>query len=395
MEVANHRTDLLRVLLADDDDVNAFVLQCAINRLSQPSAFQRIGRRDLLADKIETFHPQFLVAAGTFTTPGELKQIKQLTNGHPIICLVETRAQAEASLAAGAADCVLLAQKHELGACLERHLTGTAREPHFRAAEVSTLPRAISKMETRLEDFDRRAGAFLRKLATTTQREFRDLKRGLDRACRRLRDQALQRCKELKVKRLLHKQREPMHSPVSSRAAELPPPRFTAPALASALASRMEGGLTARESVDSTDSILAAQRDEPNDALRTLELSFKTLFHTGLDPMFLLDGLGVFLHVNPAGCALLGSVPAELLGKSLLDFVSAGEKPNLSALWEAFLIEGQQKGEIHLQTTRGEERDVFVSARANLWFGVHLLILRDQTELKKLQSELTTLRPVP
>jgi PAS domain S-box-containing protein len=123
-----------------------------------------------------------------------------------------------------------------------------------------------------------------------------------------------------------------------------------------------------------------------SDTLRTLELSFKTLFHTGLDAMFLLDGLGCFLHTNAPGCALLGLAPADLLGKSLLEFVPGDQTAQASAMWEAVLIEGQQKAEIQLQTTIGERRDVLLSARSNLWFGVHLLVVRDQTELKALRN---------
>jgi PAS domain S-box-containing protein len=123
-----------------------------------------------------------------------------------------------------------------------------------------------------------------------------------------------------------------------------------------------------------------------NDTLRTLELSFKTLFHTSLDPMFLLDGLGSFLHANAPGCALLGPAPADLLGKSLLEFVPPSERTQVSALWEALLIEGQQKAEIQVQSTSGETRELFISARTNIWFGIHLLVARDQTELKLLRA---------
>lgn len=122
------------------------------------------------------------------------------------------------------------------------------------------------------------------------------------------------------------------------------------------------------------------------DTLRTLELSFKTLFHTALDPTFLLDGLGSFLHANAPACALLGVSAADLLGKSLLDFVPGDEKAQASAMWEALLIEGRQKAEMRLQSAHGELRDVYISARSNLWFGVHLLVARDQTELKTLRA---------
>jgi PAS domain S-box-containing protein len=131
---------------------------------------------------------------------------------------------------------------------------------------------------------------------------------------------------------------------------------------------------------------LPEKEPSDTDTLRTLELSFKVLFHTSFDAMFLLDGLGSFLHANAAACALVGVAPADLLGKSLLDFVPGSERPQVSSMWEALLIEGRQKGEFRFQSSRGEIRDVLISARANLWFGVHLIVARDQTELKSLRS---------
>ena len=102
--------------------------------------------------------------------------------------------------------------------------------------------------------------------------------------------------------------------------------------------------------------------------------------------MFLLDGMGSFLHANAPACALLGVAPAELLGKSMLDFVPASERPQVSSMWEALLIEGRQKGEFRFQSAAGEIREVLISARANLWFGVHLIVAHDQTELKSLRN---------
>src|SRR5688500_1854653 len=118
------RTALLRMLLADEDDVHAFAIRCAIKRLVKPSAFLRVANSDVLAQKIRAFEPELLIVSGTFATAGELRQMKQLTNGSPIVCVGKSASDAEASLRAGASDCLLLSQENELGACLEKHLNG-------------------------------------------------------------------------------------------------------------------------------------------------------------------------------------------------------------------------------------------------------------------------------
>ncbi|MGZ8898729.1 MAG: PAS domain-containing protein [Limisphaerales bacterium] len=409
----SERKDLLRILLADDDDANAFVFQCGINRLSRPCAFQRVGAHTLLPDKFNSFRPDILIAAGHFAQPAALKQIKQLTNGHPVICIVDSAAEAETCLDLGAADCVLQSQREQLAACLERHLDG-ANTPSFQRSKEKN-PIAIAKksepghLELKLEDIDRRIGAFLRQFAKQAKSRWLELVRVSRMGWSSAEREAKCQFGKLKAQWLLRKQKGLVHSPhdpCSSEFGDLGDPlsRFesqTAPTLE--LKSRkvyaMPAPAESREYRDEQMSCKTPLGAEPlkpqpvppiesvdSDTLRTLELSFKTLFHTGLDAMFLMDGLGCFLHTNAPGCALLGLTPADLLGKSLLDFVPTDQKAQASALWEALLIEGRQKAEILLQSASGEKRDVLLSARSNLWFGVHLLVVRDQTELKALRN---------
>ena len=403
------RADLLRILLADDDDANAFACQCGINQLSQPCAFQRVGSRALLPEKLRNFRPNVLIAGGSFAHAGEVKQIKQLTNGHPIICVVETQAEAEASLAAGAADCVLISQRENLTACLERHLQGPGQTPSFRRNEGKISVGLAKKTENKLEEIDRQIGAFLRKTAIRARRKSLELvcaarfharrgSRGLMRAVKALNAQ----WRAYQQKRRVRGAPAAIRSRYSAEAGYLnvgtrtsneaarPTPIPATEARDVSDSDRLQfdsvdhlEGISPTTAYRGTQLALADLADDSG--LRALELSFKTLFHTALDAMFLLDGLGSFLHVNAAGCSLLGIPAADLLGKSLLDFVPPNQKTHASAFWEALLIEGQQKAEMHLQAKNGEVRDVHVSARANLWFGVHLLVARDQTELRTLQ----------
>ena len=119
MGQTSENAGLLKILLADDDDANAFLFQCGVNRLGRPCAFQRVNNRAALPAKVVSFQPDILIAAGTFARPDEVKQMKEFTNGHPIICAVESLNDSEAVLSAGAADCVLKSQVDELHACIE------------------------------------------------------------------------------------------------------------------------------------------------------------------------------------------------------------------------------------------------------------------------------------
>lgn len=399
MGETNECAGIVRLLLADDNEVNTFVLQCAINRLSRPCAFQRLNRGNLLAEKIESFRPQFLVMAGSFAAPSELKQIRPLTNGKPIICLVETTKDGEASMAAGATDCVLFSQQHQLGDCLEKHLTGQFKSPHFRSGRTATPQGKNSRLKERLDEIDRRIGALLRKCWQRTKSGLSELHQKATVAKKEGQTWIALKIKEWKATRNLRAHTEDTDPPSN----EIMEPVRVKYSIGRNSQAWNEPGSFEPRSGSVLDQQFTPKRtdrtsDDASEALRAMEISFKTLFHTALDPMFLVDGMGSFLHVNSAGCALLGKTPAEILGMSLLDFVPAGERSDISALWESVLIEGRQKIECKIRTENaGQEnvREVLLSARANLWFGVHLVVMKDETELKTFRREAATrLQPV-
>lgn len=413
------RTGLLRILLADEDDANAFLFQCGVNRLGRPCAFQRAAKHEQVAERLRSFQPNILIVSGRFAQPDGLRKIKELSNGHPVICAVQSMEEGEAAMAAGASDCVLVSQVDELHACIERRLSGVTEPPYFKK-NVGSKPkqnRGPSKLDLKLEEFDRWVGRQLRIVGNAAALKSKKLGRASKMAWVVSRRVAERQYKTAKMRWLLHKQkrlvqgRAKLPGKISETGAGAESRSFVeVPRVAEVREElRTRGSYidapVKRHSMDSLESpkirIVPKAEAEPvvaqrsmgevgdSETLRTLELSFKTLFHTALDPMFLLDGLGSFLHANAPGCAMLGVAPADLLGKSLLDFVPVSERSQVSAMWEALLIEGQQKTEMRLQGAGGEAREVYVSARSNLWFGVHLLIARDQTELKKLRAAMS------
>ncbi|HEX7861359.1 MAG TPA: PAS domain-containing protein [Verrucomicrobiae bacterium] len=416
------RTGLLRILLADEDDANAFLFQCGVNRLGRPCAFQRAAKGEQIAERLRSFQPNILIASGRFAQADELRKIKELSNGHPVICAVKSVEDGDAAMAAGAADCVLVSQVDELHACIERRLSGVTEPPYFKKDLVAKGKKAKkdsgpSKLDLQLEQFDRWVGRQLRILGNVAALKSKKLGRVSKMAWGVTRRAVEQQYKAAKVRWLLHKQKRLVQAKAnlpakiaetgvgarSGSLVELPRVAEVREELTSG-ATYFDAPVKLRPSEpveapkirivpkSSAEAVVAPKAVAEvgdSETLRTLELSFKTLFHTSLDPMFLLDGLGSFLHANAPACAMLGAAPADLLGKSLLDFVPMSDRPQVSAMWEALLIEGQQKAEMRLQGAGAEAREVYVSARSNLWFGVHLLIARDQTELRKLRAALS------
>ncbi len=378
------RTDLFRILLADDDDVHAFTVQCTVNRLSRASAFVRVSNREVLGQKIRMFEPELLLLCGGFAASEELAQIKPFTNGSPIVCLAQTVADAEASLAAGASDCLLVSQEAELGECLEKHLSGIGFEPHFRSAVAVEKVSRFSAAEAKLEELDRRIASWFREVRKRVRHKWQKLQHATRLGCETSRVWTARKYRDAKIKHLLRKQQRLVEKSVPTD------PRLPATGrILEPVVPPTEATPSHRERIDFVDDFQNPPKTEEtnSDALRTLELSFKTLFHSSLDAVFLVDGFGSILHVNPAACGLLGIVASDLLGQNLFSFIPESEKARSSTMWEAMLVEGQQKAELVIERAGGEQREVYVSARANLWFGIHLAILRDETELKQLRHK--------
>src|SRR5688572_13379549 len=164
---------MLRILLADQDDANAFLFQCGVNRLSRSCSFQRVASRAQFPEKFQSFRPNILIAAGDFALPDVLQEIKQFANGRPIICAVKSFSEGEEAIAAGATDCVLISQVDELHSCIERHLKGGNQVPYFKkdlaAKKRDRAKGPPTKLDLKLREFDRWVGANLKLFGKTAQ----------------------------------------------------------------------------------------------------------------------------------------------------------------------------------------------------------------------------------
>jgi PAS domain S-box-containing protein len=115
------------------------------------------------------------------------------------------------------------------------------------------------------------------------------------------------------------------------------------------------------------------------------ESSFRALFEAALDAMLVVDDCGNYRDINVAACELFGLPKAKLLQQKIADFVVSELEFNQS--WQHFLQTEQMRGEFHLRRVDGCLRTVEFSATANFSPGCHLLILRDVTDRKPLETQ--------
>jgi PAS domain S-box-containing protein len=99
----------------------------------------------------------------------------------------------------------------------------------------------------------------------------------------------------------------------------------------------------------------------------------RTLFAEASDAIFVADLDGRYTEVNAAACRLLGHPAAEIVGRSITDFIPPQDVPRLWSDREHFLAGGVQVSDWRLRRADGRYVDTEVSARIlpdGRWLGL-------------------------
>ncbi len=101
----------------------------------------------------------------------------------------------------------------------------------------------------------------------------------------------------------------------------------------------------------------------------------RAVFERSGNAMLVADDSRRYRDVNDAGCRLLAAPRGFILGRRIDDFTPPESRAQVDELWDAFIAEGIQAGEIELLLPDGGRRSVDYSATANIVPGLHLSIL--------------------
>jgi two-component system, cell cycle sensor histidine kinase and response regulator CckA len=120
---------------------------------------------------------------------------------------------------------------------------------------------------------------------------------------------------------------------------------------------------------------------------RETEQMFRAVFDNAFEAVLLLGDDGCFVDANSAASTVFGLSRDELLGRAIGGFVDPG--PEVAELWREFLSSGEMTGSYVLIRADGRRRDIEYSAKAHVLPGRHLAVLRDVTEPRALERELS------
>lgn len=121
-------------------------------------------------------------------------------------------------------------------------------------------------------------------------------------------------------------------------------------------------------------------------ALAASEHRYRTLFERAGDAILIMDDDARYIDANEAAAELLGRSRDEIVGRSLNDF-SVETHPD--SLWTAFKAAGETHGELRFRRPSGEIREAEFNAVASISPGLHLSVLRDVTDRRRLDKQRT------
>jgi flagellar hook protein FlgE len=122
------------------------------------------------------------------------------------------------------------------------------------------------------------------------------------------------------------------------------------------------------------------------DALAQSAQQVRAIFASALEGLLILDEDLVYVDANPAACELLGRPRDEVIGKQIGSFSSNPE--SALAHFKTVLADPLPLGEAEIRTPGGSMRSLEYSLKPNFFPGRHLVVTRNVTERKRLESQL-------
>ncbi|MCJ2061759.1 ATP-binding protein [Methylobacterium sp. J-088] len=125
--------------------------------------------------------------------------------------------------------------------------------------------------------------------------------------------------------------------------------------------------------------------------LENADRPYRVLIEQIQEGAFTLGADGVLLYGNPRIAVMLASIPEQLIGRPLYDFIDAKERPVLARLLEEADRAGTARGEVRLRSAAGSRLPAHVSlSRLQRGDGAALLcgVLTDLTEQRQHLHEL-------
>jgi two-component system, cell cycle sensor histidine kinase and response regulator CckA len=114
----------------------------------------------------------------------------------------------------------------------------------------------------------------------------------------------------------------------------------------------------------------------------------QAFFDHALDGILIAGDDGRYVDANRAACEILGYTREELLGRTPWQLAPEPNHAEAHAQWRDFIAQGEMRGMFQIRRGDGAIRDLSFSARAAVLPGLHMSIIRDVTEQRRIERQL-------
>jgi PAS domain S-box-containing protein len=114
----------------------------------------------------------------------------------------------------------------------------------------------------------------------------------------------------------------------------------------------------------------------------------QAFFEHALDGILIANDEGLYVDANLAACEILGYSREQLLSRAAWEFTPNADEAAWRLGWRQFLEAGEMRGTYQMQRSDGAIRDLSFSARASVQPGLHMSIIRDVTDQRRLELQL-------
>jgi PAS domain S-box-containing protein len=122
--------------------------------------------------------------------------------------------------------------------------------------------------------------------------------------------------------------------------------------------------------------------------LESTQRRYQAIFQNTCGAIFLWDDVGHLVDGNPSACELTGFSREELVTLHVFDLMPKADRGKVSGVLQDFRSLGTMSGEGLLLRKDGETRNVEFRAVADILDGLHLSVLWDVTESRRVKEEL-------
>ncbi|MCL1473068.1 PAS domain S-box protein [Argonema antarcticum] len=132
------------------------------------------------------------------------------------------------------------------------------------------------------------------------------------------------------------------------------------------------------------------ERKQTEVALHASSQLLSAVFESAMDAIAIADDNGQFVAVNPAASEIFGLPSEEIIGKSIGEF--SASRIDFRETWQSFQEKGRERGELRIRRRDDTIRDIEYSAIANFVPHRHLSVVRDITDRKQTEAQLSQYR---